>query len=224
MPVCAHTLLRVLAHAANNSEGKKTSSIGATSCENERRDKDETGSTDSTGCVIRSTGNKSSGVGDRSAGSSPKQSGHSINRCNISDAVVSLLGSCLPRVAREIDLTVNPRGVMESILRLLLPSNSMLVREQAALALGAIASEAHDVASQVSTLVSEPLFSLYPAAEDKSCDLAAPGGCGVPTGDDVAQEKPRLKLWRHFCASLVTATGAQVCVVRCAHRKRVSVE
>eukprot|EP00752_Nemacystus_decipiens_P007651 g6840.t1 len=139
----------------------------------------------------------------------------------VPDAIVAVVGSCLAYVAEAIDLAAGPRGALESVLTLLLPAAGLLVREQAALALGAIAGQGFQI-----------LTDLREARAGSAADPTPDGGGdsrgrgelvnGVATGgamlEDVGEgnrEEKRLLLWRSFCTGVVGGIGAQV-ILDCA--------
>lgn len=130
----------------------------------------------------------------------------------VPDAIIPVVGSCLAHVAQAIDLAAGPRGALESVLTLLLPAAGLLVREQAALTLGAIAEQG----LQLLTDLRE--------ARDASAAVSSPGqgsGDGGEYARDVPRAMPgearegrregkRLHLWRLFCTGVVGGNGAQV--------------
>lgn len=135
---------------------------------------------------------------DKVEKTNPTADGHTI-----SDAIITIAGSCLSRVAREIDFAAGPRGAMEGVLSLLLPSTSLIVREQAALTLAEIAGQGYEVAlgSQVAN-----------KAEARRDDniVGRVGGLVMSGIGSGGREELRLILWRHFCAGVVAGRGSQV--------------
>lgn len=130
----------------------------------------------------------------------------------VPDAIVAVAGSCLAHVAQAIDLAAGPRGALESVLALLLPPAGLLVREQAALTLGAIAGQGFQI-----------LTDLREAREASAADSSPSGGGGNELFNGIAagaampeeagggrREGKRLLLWRLFCTGVVGGTGAQV--------------
>lgn len=116
-------------------------------------------------------------------------------------------------MAREIDLAAGPRGAMESVLSLLSPPTGLLVREQAALALGAIAEEGYRIALAFQEKVAEKL-GVGEEGTGRSCGSGgkSPGlnGGALREGEGNIREGTRLILWRRFCSGVVGGKGAQV--------------
>lgn len=138
----------------------------------------------------------------------------------ISKRVIEIAGSCLSRIAMEIDLASAPRGAMESVLCLLHPTVHTLVREQAALVLGATAGQGHDVIAAKDA----GLFALLRSSRNTGDTSGGAGGYGEgnvtvplsesPLSDEEEEgegvEARRTRLWRRFCAGMVGGKGAQV--------------
>lgn len=152
-------------------------------------------------------------------------SSNSISRGGVSDTIIAVTGSCLSHVAQAIDLAAAPRGAMESVLTLLLPSAGLLVREQAALTLGAIAGQAFRVLADFHATRAAATAAAAEAANGNSHAGRGggggygAGGCGggeglvvdalAEAGED-GREAKRILLWRRFCTGVVGGTGAQV--------------
>ena len=134
---------------------------------------------------------------------------------SVPDATITVVGSCLAHVAQAIDLSAGPRGALESVLTLLLPAAGLLVREQAALTLGAIAGQGFQLLTELRE------------ARAASAAVSSPGGGGGGGGGELLsgrdargvmpgeegggrREGKRLLLWRLFCTGVVRGTGAQV--------------
>lgn len=135
----------------------------------------------------------------------------------VSDPIIAVVGSCLAYVAQAIDLAAGPPGALESVLTLLLPPAGLLVREQAALTLGAIAGQGFQI------------LTVLRKARAASAAASSPGGGGgrgvgfggellsgrdvggaVPEWRERSKEGNQLLLWRLFCTGVVGGTGAQV--------------
>lgn len=113
-------------------------------------------------------------------------------------------------MAHEIDLAAGPRGAMESVLTLLLPPAGLIVREQAALTLCAIAGQGYKRA-----LCFQARLAATSAANGR-CDGSGGGHAGVidgallPEAGGGGRQSQRVTLWRRFCAGVVGGSGAQV--------------
>lgn len=197
MSTCALTLLRLLSHAAKHhlhSGNSGRSGIGTTA----------------------------EHVNDNNNSNSSHNNNNSNNRRGVPDAIIAVTGSCLSRVAQAIDLAAAPRGAMESVLTLLLPSAGLRVREQAALTLGAIAGQAFRVladshATRTTAVADEVLHVGCGGGGGDGVGGGSGGGTALVFGAlaDAGEDKRegrRVLLWRRFCAGVVGGTGAQVSV------------
>ncbi|CAM9152661.1 unnamed protein product, partial [Ectocarpus sp. 13 AM-2016] len=212
---CALTLLGLLSQTAKHHAYRR-SSVGVESTGNDPNCKrisssGRTGSASSNDVsrnidLSETTGKSNSNGGNSSIGGVP----HSI---------VAIAGSCLSRVAQDIDLAAGPPGAMESVLALLLPSAGLLVREQAALTLSAIAGQGFQTLSD---------FRMEKPAVATAARWSCGGGGNYSErnggSDDAARwpgpgeggrERKRLLLWGRFCAGVVEGTGAQI-ILDCA--------
>ena len=135
----------------------------------------------------------------------------------IPDEIIAVAGCCLSFVALEIDLAAGPRGAMESVLSLLLPAAGLRVREQAALTLGVIAGQGHQLSSNFQAKLAPAVAAAAAAAAVNTGGFVGRDGItiGASDGDPretggIRQKGKRLMLWRRFCAGIVEGTGAQV--------------
>lgn len=188
MSTCALTLLRVLSHATKyHLDSSSSSSSGGDS------------GTDGVG----TTAEHVNGQSNSNSSNDDSNRHYSSRRGGVPDTIIAVTGSCLSRVAQAIDLAAAPQGAMESVLTLLLPSAGLLVREQAALAIGAIAGEAFRVLAD-----SRPTRSTSAVADEVSHVVDS---LNDAAGEDEPKGK-RILLWRRFCAGVIGGMGAQVIV------------
>lgn len=192
MSTCALTLLRVLSHATKHRNNLDSSSSGGG------------GGRDGVRKTAEHVNGKSSDNSSSSHADDNNRHHHSIRRGGVPDTIIAVTGSCLSRVAQAIDLAAAPRGAMESVLTLLLPSAGLLVREQAALALGAIAGQAFRVLAD-----SRPTRATTAGVADEVSHVVGVSLTTDAAGEDGPEGK-RILLWRRFCAGVVGGTGAQV--------------
>ncbi|CAN0023315.1 unnamed protein product, partial [Scytosiphon promiscuus] len=219
LSTCALPLLRLLSHAARHhtrvGSGRvsgSTSTSTRNAVEMGERTFGRSEETSKEENVVRN-------VYDNEIGA-VKSTSTDMNPCVVPEPIISIMGSCLSRVAQEIDLAAEPPGAMESVLSLLVPSAGQLVREQVALTLGAIAGQGFQLLTEFRTAEGVP----------RQSSGAGGGGAGScidfdckGSGDDVTLPQPgegrrrgkRFILWRQFCAGLVKGSGAQV-ILDCA--------
>lgn len=153
------------------------------------------------------------------APNAPSDNHDNSRRCRsnggIPDAIVAVVGSCLANVAQAVDLAAGPRGALESVLTLLLPPAGLLVREQAALTLGAITEQGFQILADLrEARAAEASASSSPGGgggggDGERFSSAAVGGALTEIGEG-RREGKRLLLWRLFCTGVVGGTGAQV--------------
>lgn len=237
MSACALTLLRLLSYVATNygkNSGDQKRTTSSSSSSSSLKD-DRTNNTDNDGIIITSAktnSENSTGTGTGTASAETLHPADPIHHYAVPPALVAITGSCLSRVAHEIDLAAGPRGAMASVLSLLLPPAGLHVREQAALALGAIAGQGYNAAIAFQAKASAA------AAADGGAGAGAGGGggfggggfggggfgggglggggfgggmCGVmPEHSGGGREGRGVTLWRRFCAGVVGGTGAHV--------------
>ncbi|CBN79756.1 conserved unknown protein [Ectocarpus siliculosus] len=212
---CALTLLGLLSQVAKHHAHRR-SSVGVESTGNDPNCKrmsrsGRTGSTSSTKVSSNidhseTTGKSNSNGGNSSIGGVP----HSI---------VAIAGSCLSRVAQDIDLAAGPPGAMESVLALLLPSAGLLVRQQAALTLSAIAGQGFQTLSDFRTekaaVAAAARWSCGGGGNDSERNGGSDDAAQWPGQGEGGRERKRLLLWGTFCAGVVEGTGAQI-ILDCA--------
>lgn len=207
---CALTLLGLLSQVAKHHAYRR-SSVGVESTGNDPNCKiisrsGRTGSTSSNDVSSNIDHSETTGMSNSNGGNS------SIG--GVPHSIVAIAGSCLSRVAQDIDLSAGPPGAMESVLALLLPSAGLLVREQAALTLSAIAGQGFQTLSDFRTekaaVAAVAGWSCGGGGNDSERNGGSDDAAQWPGPGEGGRERKRLLLWGRFCAGVVEGTGAQV--------------